>query len=78
VDAVANRLPSWRASMLNRAGRLELIRSTLAAIPIFAMLSLDIQIETLLAIEKILCGYRWSRIALTVGGWMTFRPISTP
>jgi hypothetical protein len=59
VDAVVNRLPSWRASMLNRAGRLELVRSTLAVIPIFAMMSLDVQIETLLAIEKILCGFLW-------------------
>jgi hypothetical protein len=40
--------------MLDHAGRLELIRSTLAAVSIFAMMSLDVQIETLLAIEKIL------------------------
>jgi hypothetical protein len=40
--------------MLNRAGRLELVRSTLAAIPIFALMS---QIETLLVIEKILRGF---------------------
>jgi hypothetical protein len=59
VDAVANRLPRWRASMLNRAGRLELVRSTLAAIPVFALMSLDVQAETLLAIEKILCGFLW-------------------
>jgi hypothetical protein len=43
--------------MLNRAGHLELVRSTLATIPIFAMMSLDVQIETLLAIEKILHGF---------------------
>jgi mannosylglycoprotein endo-beta-mannosidase len=59
VDAVANRLPGWRASMLNRAGHLELVRSTLAVIPIFALMSLDIQIENLLAIEKILRGFLW-------------------
>jgi hypothetical protein len=59
VDAVANRLPGWRASMLNRVGRLELVRSTLAYISIFAMMSLDVQIETLLAIEKILWGFLW-------------------
>jgi hypothetical protein len=43
--------------MLNGAGRLELVRSTLAAIFIFALISLDVQIETLLAIEKILRGF---------------------
>jgi hypothetical protein len=57
VEVVANRLPGWWASMLNRVGQLELVRSTLAAIPIFALMSLDVQIETLLAIEKILCGF---------------------
>jgi hypothetical protein len=45
--------------MLNRAGRLELIRSTLAAVSIFAMMSLDVQIETLLAIKKILHRFLW-------------------
>jgi hypothetical protein len=59
VDVVANRLSSWRASMLNHAGRLELVRSTLAVIPIFALMSLDVQAETLLAIEKILLGFLW-------------------
>jgi hypothetical protein len=59
VDAVASRLPSWRAFMLNRAGRLELVRSTVAAMSIFAMMSLDVQLETLLAIEKILRGFLW-------------------
>jgi hypothetical protein len=57
VDAVANRLSGWRASMLNRAGRLELVRSTLAVVSIFAMMTLDVQIETLFAIENILRGF---------------------
>jgi hypothetical protein len=59
VDAVASRLPSWWASMLNRAGRLKLVRSTLATMSIFAMMSLNVQIVTLLAIEKILRGFLW-------------------
>jgi hypothetical protein len=45
--------------MLNHAAPLELVRSTLAAIPIFALMSLDVQAETLLAIEKILHGLLW-------------------
>jgi hypothetical protein len=44
VDTVADRLPSWQASMLDRVGRLELVRSTLAAMSIFTMMSLDVQI----------------------------------
>jgi hypothetical protein len=45
--------------MLNRAAPLELVRSTLPAIPIFALMSLDVQAKTLLAIEKILRGLLW-------------------
>jgi hypothetical protein len=45
--------------MLNRAGRLELVRLALAAIFIFALMSLDVQAETLLAIEKILREFLW-------------------
>jgi hypothetical protein len=59
VDAVTDRLPSWRASMLNRAGQLKLFRSTLVAMSIFAMMPLDFQIETLVTIKKILRGFMW-------------------
>jgi hypothetical protein len=64
VDAVANRLLGWQASMLNRVGWLELVRSTLAAISLFAMMSLEIPIETLLAIEKILHGFLWKGVEM--------------
>ncbi|KAM0904958.1 hypothetical protein ACQ4PT_017661 [Festuca glaucescens] len=59
VDKVANKLPGWRASLLDRGGRLELIRATLSAIPIFSMMSLDIPAKTLSAIEKIIRGFLW-------------------
>ncbi|KAM0889916.1 hypothetical protein ACQ4PT_027407 [Festuca glaucescens] len=59
VDNVANKLPGWKASLLDKGGRLELVRSTLSAMPIFAMMSLDIPIKTILAIEKIIRGFLW-------------------
>jgi hypothetical protein len=59
VDSVANRLPGWRAMLLNRGGRLELVRSTLSAMPIFAMMSLDIPVKTLTCIQKIIRGFLW-------------------
>jgi hypothetical protein len=59
VDKVANKLPSWRAALLDRGGRLELVRATLSAIPIFSMMSLDIPVKTLTAIEKIIRGFLW-------------------
>jgi hypothetical protein len=50
--------------MLNHVGWLELVRSTLAAISLFAMMSLDIPIETLLAIEKILRSFLWKGVEM--------------
>ena len=38
---------------------MELIKSTLVAVPTFTMLSLDIPIETLVEIEKTLHGFFW-------------------
>jgi hypothetical protein len=45
--------------MLNRGGRLELVKTTLLAISIFSMMSLDITMETLLSIQKIIRGFLW-------------------
>ena len=59
VDSVANKLPGWRASLLDRGGRLELVRATLSAMPIFSMMSLDLPVKTLVAIEKIIRGFLW-------------------
>ncbi|KAM0899529.1 hypothetical protein ACQ4PT_021212 [Festuca glaucescens] len=59
VDSVANKLPGWRASLLDKGGRLELVRATLSAMPIFAMMSLDLPVKTLVAIEKIIRGFLW-------------------
>jgi hypothetical protein len=59
VDNVANKLPGWKASLLDKGGRLELVRSTLSVMPIFSMMSLDIPVKTILAIEKIIRGFLW-------------------
>ena len=59
VDSVASRLPRWRAGLLNRGGRLELVKTTLSAISIFAMMSLDLSVKTLVAIEKIIRSFLW-------------------
>jgi hypothetical protein len=56
VDNVANKLPGWKASLLDKWGRLELVRSMLSTMPIFSMMSLNIPAKTILAIDKIIRG----------------------
>jgi hypothetical protein len=42
VDKLAGQIPTWKAAMLERSGRLILIDATLAATPIYHMLCLDL------------------------------------
>jgi hypothetical protein len=68
VDSVANKLSSWKASLLDKGGRLELVRATLSTIPIFAMMSLDLPAKTIIAIEKIIRGFLWKGRKEVKGG----------
>lgn len=40
VDKVAGRIPTWKARLLNTAGRLSLTRATLSAIPVHVSITL--------------------------------------
>jgi hypothetical protein len=42
VDKIVGHIPTWKASMLERSGRLTLIDSSIAATPIYHMLCLDL------------------------------------
>ena len=59
MDSVASQLLRWRAGLVPRGGSLELVKTTLLAVSIFAMMSLDISVKTLVAIDKNICGFLW-------------------
>jgi hypothetical protein len=71
VDNVANKLPGWKVSLLDKGGRLELVRSILSVMPMFSMMSLDIPAKTILAIEKIIRGFLWKGRKYVKGGPMS-------
>jgi hypothetical protein len=68
VDRLANKLPTWRTSMMPRAGRLALIRAVLAAIPLHQLMVLGLDKKTLKPVNKILCGFLWAGRAEANGG----------
>jgi hypothetical protein len=53
---------------LNRVGHLDLVKSTLTEIPIFSMMSIDIPVENLLVIEKIIMCFFWKERKDVHGG----------
>lgn len=59
VNQVATKLPSWRGATLPKSSRLILVKSVLSAIPIHAMLALDLPPKMIKAIIKICRGFLW-------------------
>jgi len=49
---VADYLPGWKASLLNRAGRLVLVKVVLTAVPIYHLIALDLPKWVIKAIDK--------------------------
>ncbi|KAM0901257.1 hypothetical protein ACQ4PT_020090 [Festuca glaucescens] len=59
VDNAAGRLEPWCVNLLTRGGRTILVQTTLCAIPIHAMMSLDIHPKVLEALLKICRAFLW-------------------
>ncbi|KAK1646616.1 hypothetical protein QYE76_064421 [Lolium multiflorum] len=68
VDRLAHKLPTWRASMMPRAGRLALIRAVLTAIPLHQLMVLSLNKKTLKWVNKILRRFLWAGRAEANGG----------
>jgi hypothetical protein len=52
LDKVADYLPGWKASLLNKAGRLVLVRVVLTAAPIYLLIAMDLSKWFFKAIDK--------------------------
>ena len=68
VDHMASKLPKWKASLMPKSGRLTLVQSVLCAMPIHAMMALDLPMKTIAAMNKICRGFLWCRRAEANGG----------
>ena len=60
VDKVANCLPAWKSSLLNKSGRTVLIKAKLSAIPIHTALAIEISPWVTKCIDKIRRSFLWN------------------
>ena len=65
---MANCLPKWKAALMPKSGRLTLVKSVLCAMPIHAMMALDLPLKTIAAMNKVCRGFLWCRRATANGG----------
>ena len=68
VDSMASRFPKWKAALMPKSGRLTLVLSVLCAMPIHAMMALDLPIKTITAMNKVCRGFLWCNKEKANGG----------
>jgi hypothetical protein len=59
VEKIADRLPNWKARLLNLAGRTTMVRFVLLAIPIYLLIAMNISKWVIKSIDKIRGGFLW-------------------
>jgi hypothetical protein len=80
VNRTAGMLPTWRSRLMQKPGRLALVKSVLGAIPIHQILVLAPPKSTLKQMEKIERGFLWEGRAAANGGncHVNWRPVCHP
>jgi len=68
IEKVADKLPGWKASLMNRAGRITMVRFVLSAVPIYLLIAINVPKWFIKAIDKIRRGFLWKGREQANGG----------
>lgn len=71
VEKVRNRLPSWKASLMNKSWRLAHLKATLSAIPVHILMTIRHSNWMISAVDKTRRGFFWAGEQSTSGGQCT-------
>lgn len=59
IDRIADMLPTWKASLLAKSGRLVLVRAVLTVLPIYMLIAVMVPKWMIQAIDKIIRAFLW-------------------
>ena len=59
IEKIANKLPGWKATLMNRAGRITMVWFVLSAIPIYLLIAINVPKWFIKAIDKLRRGFLW-------------------
>jgi hypothetical protein len=68
LDKASDRLPAWKGNLMNRSGRLALIRKTLLVIPIYVSIGMGLPRWVHNVLIKLMKAFLWSGSGEVQGG----------
>ena len=68
IEKIADNLPCWKATLMNRAGRITMVRFVLSAIPIYSLIAINVPKWFTRAIDKFRREFLWKGREQANGG----------
>jgi hypothetical protein len=65
---MAGKLPAWKGKLLHPSGRLTLVKTTIAAMPVYMAISIELPPWLQSAMERIMKGFLWAGSDAMHGG----------
>jgi hypothetical protein len=68
IEKIADKLPCWKAALMNRAGRATLVQAVLSAMPVHLLIAINVPKWFIKAVDKIRRGFLWQGKEKANGG----------